>query len=85
MVQLLKNEKTLHYSLSLPYIGHFSHVTKNRPGQIARPMPIGRAGARKISEMRPIFRARRFCLLERKKSLDLQIYSRIRKTMKKLL
>ena len=50
-------------------------ATISKPGQIAR----------KTSETCQIFRARTFCLLERKKSLDLQIYSRIGKTIKKLL
>ena len=32
----------------------------------------------------PIFRARKFCLEKKEKSLDLQIYSQLGKTMKKL-
>ena len=57
----------------------------NRPGQIAPPTPsVGRAQARKTSETRPIFLARKFCLVKKEKSLDLQIYKRIGKTMKKL-
>ena len=47
-------------------------------------MPIGRDRADKTSETRPIFRARKFCLVKKKKSLDPQVYSRIGKTMKKL-
>ena len=38
----------------------------------------------KTSEARPIYQVRKFCLVKKKKSLDLQIYSRIDKTMKKL-
>ena len=57
---------------------------KNRPEEIARPMPIGRARAHKISDTRPIFRAGTFCLVEKKKPLDLQDFSQIGKTMKKL-
>ena len=57
---------------------------ENRPGQIARPMPIGRGRARKTSETCPIFRARTYCLVKKKKSLDLQIYSRIGETMEEL-
>ena len=56
----------------------------NIAGQIARLMPIRSAPARKTSETRPIFRARIFCLLKKKKSLSLQIYNKIDKTMKKL-
>ena len=39
----------------------------NRSGQIGHPMPIGCARAREISEKRPIFGARKFCLVKRKK------------------
>ena len=55
-----------------------------RPGQIVRPMPIGRAWARKTSETRPIFWARTFCLAKKKETLDLQVFSRIGKSLKKL-
>ena len=48
-----------------------------RSGQIERPI--------KTSEMHPIFRARKFCLTKKKKSLDLQIYIDLDKTMKKLV
>ena len=47
----------------------------NKPGQIARLIPIARARAYKTCETQPIFQARTFCGVERKKSLDLQIYS----------
>ena len=40
--------------------------------------------ARKSSETLPIYQVHKFCLVKKKKSLDLQIYSRIGKTMKKL-
>ena len=50
--------------------------------QIARPLPIGLARVRKTSETNPILRARKFCLL--KKSINLQVFSRLGKTMKKL-
>lgn len=43
---------------------------------------VDRARACKTSETRPIFRAHIFCILERKKSLDLQIYSQIGKKVK---
>ena len=55
-----------------------------RSRQIARLMLIGSARARKISETRPIFQVRTFCFLKNKKPLDLQVFSRIGKTMKKL-
>ena len=55
-----------------------------RPGQIARPMPIGRVWGRKTSEMRLIFRALTFCLVKGKNPLDPQVFSRIGKIMKKL-
>ena len=55
-----------------------------KPGQIARPMPIGRARTCWTSETHPIFRAHTFCLIKKKKSLDLQVFSRIGTTMKKL-
>ena len=45
-----------------------------------RSMSIGHAQARKTPETHPIFRACKFCLVEKKKSLDLQIYNRIGKT-----
>ena len=38
-----------------------------------------------LDKFRPIFRGRKLCLEKKKKSLDLQIYSQIGKTMKKLL
>ena len=63
-------------------VKHFCYVI--RPRQIARPMPIGCARARKSSETRPVFRVRKFCLVKKKKLLDLEIYSRVGKTMKKL-
>ena len=46
-----------------------------RPGQIARPMPIWCAWARKTSKVRPTFRERTFCLVKKKTSFDLQISS----------
>ena len=52
-----------------------------RPGQIARPMSIGRAEARKTSEKQPIFRASTFCLVKIKK-INLQVFNRIGKAMK---
>ena len=55
-----------------------------RSGQIARPMRITRASAHKTFEKHPTFRAHKLCLVEKEKSLDLQAYSRIRKTIKKL-
>ena len=58
--------------------------TNYRLRQIVHPMPVGRAWGRKTSEARPIFRVRKFCLVEKKKSLDLHIYSRIGETIKKL-
>ena len=65
-------------------IKKFTH-SYNRPGQIACPMPIRRARTYKTSETRPIFRARTFCLLKRKKkTLDVQVFSRKGKAMKKL-
>ena len=42
-------------------------------GEIARPMQLGRAGARKTSETRPIFQARTFCLLKKKKNINLEV------------
>ena len=56
----------------------------HRPAQIAPPMLIRRARARKTSETRPIFRANTFCLVKRKKILDLQVFSQIGKIIKKL-
>ena len=53
-----------------------------RPGQIARPIGIERARVRKNSETRP--KNRPFCLIKKKKPLDLQIFSRIGKRMKML-
>ena len=55
-----------------------------RPGQTARPMPIRWARVSKTPEARPIFWARTFCFVKKKKPLDLQVFSRIGKTMKKL-
>ena len=55
-----------------------------QPGQIACPMPIGRARARKISDACQIFRTRKFCLMKKKNSFDLQISSQIDKAFKKL-
>ena len=62
----------------------FAFCSISRPGQIALPMLIGRAWVRKTSKTRPIFRARTFGVVKKKKSLDLQIYSRLGKPMKKL-
>ena len=56
-----------------------------RPGQIARPMPVGRARERETSETHPIFRAHKFYFLKKKKSGHIQIYNRIGKAMKKIL
>ena len=53
------------------------------PGKITRPMLIGRAQVHKIPEMRPIFRKRIFWLIKKKK-FDLQVFSRLGETMKKL-
>ena len=47
-------------------------------------MPIGRSGARKTSEARPIFRAYTFSFVKKKNIFDLQISSQIDKTIKKL-
>ena len=55
-----------------------------RSGQTARSMRITRARAHKTSEKSPIFRPRKFCLAKKEKSLDLQVYGRISKTIKKL-
>ena len=38
---------------------------QNSPGQIARPMPVGRARAHKTSETHQIFRARKFYRLKK--------------------
>ena len=65
----------------VPFVNHRS----DRPGQIARPMLIGRTLACKIFEMRPIFQARKICFIKKKKSLDLQIYSRRVKQWKIIL
>ena len=48
-------------------------------------MPIGRARELKTSETRLIFWAHKFCLVKKKNLLDLQIYSRMGKTIKKLI
>ena len=69
----------------IPERNKYKSSRTSRPGQIARPTPIGRAQVRKTSETPPIFRACKFCLTKMKKSLDLQIYSGIGKTMKKLV
>ena len=63
--------------------GIFHHI-KGKPGQITRQMPIGRGRAGKASETCLIFRARTFCLLKKKKQLDLQVFNRKDRTMKKL-
>ena len=63
-------------------LGRFSYK-EIRPGQIARPIVIERARVRKTSETRPIFRARTFRLVKKKKALDLQVFNRIGRTMKK--
>ena len=55
-----------------------------RAEQIACPIPIGHAQVRKIFETRLIFRARTFYLVKNKKPLDLQVFSGIGKTVKKL-
>ena len=55
----------------------------NRAGQIARPLPIGRARLCKTSEMRLIFRVRTVCFVKKKNSFDLQISNQIDKPMKK--
>ena len=55
-----------------------------RPGQIARLIPIRRAGACKTTETRPILRARTFYYVKKKSELDLQISSQIDEAMKKL-
>ena len=55
-----------------------------KSGQIARPMRITRARAHKTFEKHPTFRAHKLCLVEKEKSLDVQVYSRISKTIKKL-
>ena len=47
-------------------------------------MPIGHAQARKTSETCPILRARTLCFAKNKKQLNLQVFNRIGKTMKKL-
>ena len=39
---------------------------------------------RKASDTRPNFRARTFCLVKKKKPLDLQVFSRIDKTNEKV-
>ena len=57
---------------------HRGHI---RPGQTARPWV--RSDAQNLFFF-PIFRARIFCLLKKKKTLDLQVFSQIVKTMKKL-
>ena len=55
-----------------------------KPAQIACQMPIGHAEARKTSKTCSIFRARIFFLVKRKKTLNLQVFSWIGKTIKKL-
>ena len=54
------------------------------PGQIACLKPIGRARVLKTSKTRPIFREHKFFLVKKKKPLDLQVFSRLGKTIKKL-
>ena len=77
-----KNSGRLLLQLSIFWTNDFRSC---RPEQIAHSMPIERARARKISETCPVFRAARaFCLAKKKKPLDLQSFSRIGKTMKKL-
>ena len=56
----------------------------NRSVQNAHQVPIGRARACKISETHWNFRARAFSLVKKKKILDLQVFSRIGKTMEKV-
>ena len=51
-----------------------------RPGQIAHPMPIGRAKPLRCAQF---FRHAHFDMLKWKKTLNLQVFSRIGKTMKK--
>ena len=54
-----------------------------RPGQIGRPVTSGRARAQN-PETCPILRARNSCLVNNKNILDLQVFNRIGKTIKKL-
>ena len=49
----------------IKYLGWISFLYI-RPGQVARPIPIGRVRARKISETRSIFRGRTFCFVKTK-------------------
>ena len=57
-----------------------------RPGQITHPIPIVRSWACKMHpnapETHPIFWACKFCHEKLKKSLDLEIYSQVGKTIK---
>ena len=86
--------KTLIFRLHFPVIIFKEYTNKieswtkrfivNMPGQIARPMSIVRSHTRKAFETRMIFRARTFCLVKKKKTLDLQFFSWIGKTMKML-
>ena len=51
-------------------INNLTFVRQNylyRPGQIARPMPIGRARMRETSEARPTFQACTFYLVKKEK------------------
>ena len=59
------NSKSLVSNIKL--IFYFQKKMDLKPGQTARPMSVWRAGACKTSETRPIFRARPFCLVKRKK------------------
>ena len=55
-----------------------------RPGQLARPKPIGNDWAGKISETRSDISGAYTWSCKYKKLIDLQIFSRIDKTLKKL-
>ena len=55
-----------------------------RPGQIERPRRIGHARVRKTSDRRLSFWEGTFSIVKNKKPLDLQVFCRIDKTMKKL-
>lgn len=54
----------------------------NRSGQIARRMSIGWAQVLKTSEARPIFLVRIFLPCKQEKTLNLQVFIEIGKTMK---
>ena len=66
------------------FCGNILRVNFDKPWQITRPMQTEHARARKTSETSTIFWGRTFCFLQIKKIINLQIYSRIGKTMKKL-